>query len=209
MAEACYSSLGECGLLGNVDKRVERRHACFPLSNRAAAPLSCSQIVCLLPSLLHRIVCCLPSLLAGQHFTIRIIDNLNNVLQTRPNVKINTQWVLGHTEVAGNETVDRCAKSAAGLLGRCPDSSTFHAYIKRQIQEVSLREWQQIWTGSRQPRTKKFLRRPPSAHPMRGTPSSPSSLYVPSFRPRSAMRYGPLHWRLTWRYEFAQSEFRA
>ena len=35
---------------------------------------------------------------------------------------------------------------AADLPIRCSDSFTSLAYIKRQIQEVSLREWQQIWT---------------------------------------------------------------
>ena len=78
-----------------------------------------------------------------QHLTIRIIDNLNDILQVRPDVKINIQWVPGHAGVAGNETADGCA---AGLPGRCSDPPTSLAYIKRQIQEVSLREWQQIET---------------------------------------------------------------
>ena len=83
---------------------------------------------------------------AGQHLAIRIIDNLSNILQARPDININIQWVPGHTEVAGNEIADRCAKEATGLPGRRPDSFTSLAYNKRQIQEVSLREWQQIWT---------------------------------------------------------------
>ena len=83
---------------------------------------------------------------AGQHLTIRIIDNLNNILQVRPDIKINIQWVPGHTEVVGNETADRCAKDAADLPSRCSDSFISLAYIRRQIQEASLKEWQQIWT---------------------------------------------------------------
>ena len=78
--------------------------------------------------------------------TIRIIDNLNSILQARPDVKINIQWVPGRTEITGNGISDRCAKGAADLPGRYSDSFISLAYIKRQIQEASLREWQQIWT---------------------------------------------------------------
>ena len=42
-----------------------------------------------------------PIATAGQHLTIRIIDNLNGILQARPDVQINIQWVPGRTEVAG------------------------------------------------------------------------------------------------------------
>ena len=87
-----------------------------------------------------------PAATAGQHLAIRIINNLSDILQARPNIKINIQWVPGHTEVAGNEIADKCAKDATGLPGRCPDSFTSLSYIKRQIQKMSLREWQQIWT---------------------------------------------------------------
>ena len=87
-----------------------------------------------------------PVATAGQHLTIRIIDNLSSILQVRPNIKINIQWVPGHTEVAGSEAADSYAKGAADLPGRCSDS--FTSYIKRQIQEASLREWQQIWTAT-------------------------------------------------------------
>ena len=89
-----------------------------------------------------------PAATTGQHLTIRIIDNLNNILQTRPDIKTNIQWVPEHTEVTGNEVADRCAKGAADLPGRCPDSFTSLAYIKRQIRGVSLREWQQVWTAT-------------------------------------------------------------
>ena len=87
-----------------------------------------------------------PIATAGQHLSIRIIDNHNDILRTRPDIKINIQWVPGHTRVAGNEAADRCAKGAADLTYHCPGSFTSLAYIKRQIKEVSLSEWQQIWT---------------------------------------------------------------
>ena len=70
-----------------------------------------------------------PVATAGQHLSIRIIDNLNDILRTRPDIKINIQWVPRHTRVAGNEAADRCAKGAADLTCRCPDSFTFLAYI--------------------------------------------------------------------------------
>ena len=85
-----------------------------------------------------------PVATAGQHLSIRIIDNLNDILRTRPDIKINIQWVPGHTRVAGNEAADRCAKGAADLTYRCPDSFTSLAYIKQKIKEVSLSKWQQI-----------------------------------------------------------------
>ena len=81
-----------------------------------------------------------PAATAGQHLAIRIINNLSDILQARPNIKINIHWVPGHTEVAGNEIADKCAKDATGLPGRCPDSFTSLSYIKRQIQKMSLRE---------------------------------------------------------------------
>ena len=65
-----------------------------------------------------------PATTAGQHLAIRIINNLNDILQARPNIKVNIQWVPGHTKVAGNEIVDKCAKDVTGLPGRCPDSFT-------------------------------------------------------------------------------------
>ena len=87
-----------------------------------------------------------PAATAGQHLAIRIISSLSDILQARPDIQINIQWVPGYTEVAGNEISDRCTKDATGLPSRCPDSFTSLSYIKRQIQKASLREWQQIWT---------------------------------------------------------------
>ena len=40
-----------------------------------------------------------PTATAGQHFTIRVVDSLGHVLQTRPGIRFNIRWVPGHTDV--------------------------------------------------------------------------------------------------------------
>ena len=83
-----------------------------------------------------------PIATAGKHLSIRIINNLNDILQIRPDIKINIQWVPGHTRVVRNEAADRYTKGTADLIYRCPDSITSLAYIKRQIKEVNISKWQ-------------------------------------------------------------------
>ena len=65
---------------------------------------------------IHR--CTTPRPTAGQHFTTQIISNLHHILQNRDDIQVNIRWVPGHTEVIGNETADKCAKSAAELPNR-------------------------------------------------------------------------------------------
>ena len=45
----------------------------------------------------------------------------------------------------GNETADKCAKSAAELPDRCCYVFTSLAYNRRQIQQKGLKEWQHLW----------------------------------------------------------------
>ena len=85
--------------------------------------------------------CTIPRPTAGQHLT----RNLRHVLQNRNDIQINIRWVPGHTEVIGNETKDKCAKSAAELPNRCRYALTSLDYAKRQIQQKGLREWQYLW----------------------------------------------------------------
>ena len=39
----------------------------------------------------------------GQHLSLQIIENLQTILDMRPNTRVNIQWVPGHAEVLGNE----------------------------------------------------------------------------------------------------------
>ena len=76
---------------------------------------------------------------AGQHLAT------HHILQNRDDTQINIGWVPGHTEGMGNETADKCAKSAAELPNRGRYAFTSLAYIKRQIRQMVLREWQSLW----------------------------------------------------------------
>ena len=84
-----------------------------------------------------------------QHLAIRVLDNFYDILETRDNIKVNTQWVLGHTEVVGNEIADKCARSAAELPLGSGDSFTSTAFIKRRTQQPGLREWQKTPQSSK------------------------------------------------------------
>jgi ribonuclease HI len=92
--------------------------------------------------------CTTPHPTPGQHLSLQIINNLQTILNARPNTKVNIQWVPGHTEVIGNEAADRCAKQAADLTPRSRQSFTSIAYVKRQIQQAGQREWQQLWNAN-------------------------------------------------------------
>ena len=76
------------------------------------------------------------------------INNLQTILNTRPDTKVNIQWVPGHTAVYGNELVDKCAKQAAELTRRSRESFISVAYLKRQIQQAGLQEWKSIWQAN-------------------------------------------------------------
>ena len=84
----------------------------------------------------------------GQYLSLQILDNLQKILQCNSDVKINIQWVPGHTKVFGNEIADKCARSAAALPRRCRAAFTSIAFIKLQIWQESLRAWQQTWQDS-------------------------------------------------------------
>ena len=92
--------------------------------------------------------CTKPHPSPGQHLSLQIIENLQTILDMRPNTRVNIQWVPGHAEVLGNEIADRCAKQAAELPPRSRQSFTSVAYIKRQIQHAGLKDWQSCWQAN-------------------------------------------------------------
>ena len=57
--------------------------------------------------------CTSPEPTPGQDLVTGVLDHLHDILETRDYIKVNIQWVPGHTEVIGNEKADNCAKSAA------------------------------------------------------------------------------------------------
>ena len=89
--------------------------------------------------------CTKPHPTPGQHISLQIIENLQNILNTRPNTRVNIQWVFGHSGILGNKIADRCAREAIAHQQRSRQSFTSVAFIWRQIQYAGLREWQNIW----------------------------------------------------------------
>ena len=90
--------------------------------------------------------CLKPHPTAGQHLSLQIIDNIQTILNTRPDIQVRIQWVPGHTAVPGNDSADACAKRAA-QLPPCPGVSFMSlAFLRRQVQLAGQREWQQVWT---------------------------------------------------------------
>ena len=75
-------------------------------------------------------------------------QQLQTILNTRPDTKVNIQWVPDHTAVHVNEKADKCAKQAAKLTQRSRLSFTTIAYIKRQIPQAGLQEWQSIFQAN-------------------------------------------------------------
>ena len=73
--------------------------------------------------------CTKPHPTPGQHHSLQIINNLQTILNTRPNTKVNIQWVPGHSAVYGNELADKCAKQAAEFTRRSRESFTSVAYL--------------------------------------------------------------------------------
>ena len=96
--------------------------------------------------------CLKPHPTAGQHLSLQIIDNIQTILNTRPDTQVRIQWLPGHTAVPGNDNADACAKRAAQLPPRRGVSFMSLAFLRRQLQLGGQREWQQVWktcsTGS-------------------------------------------------------------
>ena len=84
----------------------------------------------------------------GQHLSLQIVNNLQTILNSRANNKVNIHWVPGHTVVYGYEMADKCAKQAAELTQRSRQSFTSVAYLKREIQQAGLQEWESIWQAN-------------------------------------------------------------
>ena len=77
--------------------------------------------------------------------SLQIIENLQTILNTRPNTRVNIQWVPGHSGILGNDIADSCAREAVAHQQRLRQSFTSVAFIRRQIQYAGQREWQNIW----------------------------------------------------------------
>jgi RNase H len=63
------------------------------------------------------------------------------------NINIFIEWVPGHTEVLGNDKADSLAKEAAKKLVTSPYTS--YSFLKRNIRQHSLIEWQDQWQKTR------------------------------------------------------------
>ncbi|CAH2084339.1 unnamed protein product [Euphydryas editha] len=67
-----------------------------------------------------------------------------------PTGYIDFAWIKSHADIAGNETADTAAKSAAALH-RAPDYALFPiSYVKRRAREQSLAEWRIRYEGAQQ-----------------------------------------------------------
>jgi ribonuclease HI len=91
---------------------------------------------------------------SGQSIIKRILDEIDELLQTNPSYSLQLEWVPGHVGIEGNEKADQAAKHAACpppsiLLQRGPWQTTLRSAKANAIHQSIKRELQQEWTSGK------------------------------------------------------------
>jgi len=88
---------------------------------------------------------------SGQQITKEVLDCIDEATRTHPSLQITIIWIPSHSEIEGNEQVDREAKKAALL----PEISTpiKHKPMKsartRMIKELAAKTWKNEWNSTK------------------------------------------------------------
>ncbi|XP_023214293.1 uncharacterized protein LOC111617197, partial [Centruroides sculpturatus] len=74
-----------------------------------------------------------------------LISKANNLSKIR---KLHFNWIPGHTGQAGNELADKLARKAC-ILNREPSYKKLpHSWLKNQLTNLALNEWQHEWENA-------------------------------------------------------------
>ena len=90
---------------------------------------------------------------SGQPILCSLLDSIDNLASSR-GIELHIEWVPGHMDIEGNETVDKAAKEAAQSKGRGVDTMRFkHKPLKSArinfIKQTTKKEWEEEWNTSK------------------------------------------------------------